>query len=116
MSFADKIVGALVDRVCFGVAHFQLGLTKEDDSFTLTSSADILLDNESGDFRDADAPAGLTSLVGKHIASIDLDKVPSSARVSFAEGPTFTAVWPEKIYDNLFIVRVDGTEDWGVIG
>ncbi|MGX7927605.1 hypothetical protein ACWPMX_13635 [Tsuneonella sp. HG094] len=116
MNLADKIIGAHVDRVCFGLAHFQLGLTKGDESFTLSSSADILLEDGGSDFRDQAAPTGLTALVGKYVKGFDLSDAPRAGQLRFEEGNVVRVAWPDVICDTLFIIHVDGSDEWDAVG
>ena len=116
MKLADRIIGAHVDRVCFGLAHFQLGVTKGDDSFTLNSSADVFLEQAETDFRDQPAPEGLTALVGKHIKEFDLRDAPRAGKLRFEEGNVVRVAWPDIIYDQLFVIHFDKSDEWDAVG
>ena len=118
MSFAEKITGAHVDLVSFGVAHFQLVLTKGQQSFTVSSSADVSFnsDDKQTDFRDLKAPSGLTALIGKRLVAIEHSEDCRFGTLQFEEGNAVYANWPDAICDNLFVVRFEGSDEWTVIG
>ena len=114
----DQINGAHVDLVSFGIAHFMLAFTKDDVSFSVSSSADVSFDasNPKVDFRDLDAPTGLTGIVGKHLSSVEHSEDFRSGELRFEEGPVVFFNWPDAIYDNLFVLRFEGSDEWTVIG
>ena len=118
MSLLEQTSGAHVDLISFGIAHFMLALTKGEQSFTISSSADISFDasNQEIDFRDLEAPVGLTGLVGKHLKSIEHSEDRRYGKLRFEEGQTVYANWPDAVDDNLFIIRFDGLDEWTLVG
>jgi hypothetical protein len=111
--------GSHVDAVAFGTAYFQLRLSNGDGSYSVTSSADIKFarsGEEARDFRDATEGAALIELIGAEWASVEVADDCRSATIQFKQGQTVHAWWPDKAYDNLFIVRRDGSDEWSTIG
>ena len=119
MSDAPALTGAKVDAVAFGLAYFQLRLSTPDAEFSVTSSADVSAEAKESvavDFRDSKAGSGLVELIGAEMQGFVTDEAPRSAEIRFGDGKTVRAWWPDQIFDNLFVVRRTGSDDWWVVG
>ena len=115
----DALRGCKVDVVAFGIAYFQLRLSKDDGCYSVTSSADIefaRVGKDGRDFRDAKDGAALIELIGAEWESVNVADEGSSATIKFKQGQSVHGWWPDKVYDNLFIVRRDGADAWDTIG
>lgn len=111
------LLGAYVDHVGFGVAHFRLDLSDETRRFSLSTSADVSVDGDGDtDFRETKVVTPLVDLVGASLKEIRIDQDCRSAALEFDNGINVRVWWPDKIYDNLLIVRDEKDEGWFVLG
>lgn len=114
----DALIGARIDAITFGVAHFQLRLSTEQEAYSVSTSADVSCEPSKGDpfdFREDKACSGLVGLIGAELCSLAVDEPGRSASLHFDEGRQVRAWWPDKVYDNIFIVRREGSDEWWVV-
>ena len=119
MSDVSPLVGTRVDAVAFGLAHFQIRVSRDDQEFSVSSSADISvekLETDAVDFRHSKLAAGLIELVGAELIDIETDDASHVAVVKFDDEKAVRAWWPDKVHDNLFVVRRERSDEWWVIG
>lgn len=114
---AATLLGACIDHVGFGVAHFRLDLSDETRRFSLSTSADVSVDGDGDtDFRETKAISPLIDLLGASLKGIRIDQDCRSAALAFDNGINVRVWWPDKIYDNLLIVRDERDDGWFVLG
>ena len=118
MSWIDKLTGSSVESVEIGVANLTLRVSKDGREYTLSSGADVALGKDSPpvDFRGQSEGRNIAHILNNRLEALSVASDESSADLTFANGSTVRAFWPDSPIDNLFVVREVGSEEWGVIG
>jgi hypothetical protein len=112
-----NLLGARVDVVGFGIAHFRLDLSDETRQFSVSTSADVCVSGGIlADFRKSRAVTQLVDLVGACLKEIRIEQDSRTGALEFDNGIEVRVWRANEIYDNLLVIRDGRGEGWFVLG
>jgi hypothetical protein len=112
-----EMLGSHVGTVSFGVSFFRIDLSNNDGQFFVSTGADVCFGAGAlVDFRDSKSAEGMVDLVGACVRDVQVDQDCRSGAIEFDNGVRVRAWWPDRINDNLFIVRDHEGRWWFPVG
>ncbi len=117
MSELSQLIGARVDSVAFGEAHFRLDLSGAGRRFWISTAANVgASEGDLTDFREAKRGENIVGLLTAGLVDITVSGDCRSGTIEFDNGVKLRVWWPDKACDNLFIARDSDEEWWFAIG